>query len=140
MFRCPFGRNQPKISRCQIACSRCKLPTVQQLGDQQHQKDPRSQKLPSTLRLGFLGQYGLIFLECGAEAHTCPWVQQVIAQFSKETGYTISQGILSLQQVWPARRRRWWCILAHPSLGVIPWQEFPQVHPQPMVSSLLGQF
>ena len=32
MFRCPFGRNQPKISRCQIACSRCKLPTVQQVG------------------------------------------------------------------------------------------------------------
>ena len=110
------------------------------LGDQLHQKDPRSQTLPATLRIGFLGQYGLIFLECVAEAHSCPWVQQVISQFSKETGYTICQGVLSLQQVWPARRKRWWCTLAHPSLGVIPWQDFPTVHPQPMVSSVLEQF
>eukprot|EP00435_Cladocopium_sp_Y103_P043937 s1625_g12.t1 len=110
------------------------------LGDQQHQKDPRSQTLPATLRLAFLGQYAVLFLECVAEAQSCEWVQQTLKQFAKETGYCVSQGTLSLQHVWPARRHRWWCTISHPALGAVPWKPFPEVCPPPTISQVLDNF
>ena len=110
------------------------------LGDRRHEADPRSQTLPAVLRLGFLAQFGLIILECVPEAKDCPWVQQTLKQFTKETGYCMCQDVLALQKVWPARRTRWWCILAHPAIGRVPLQPFPEVTPKPMVAHVLQQF
>ena len=137
MFRCPFGRNQPKISRCQIACSRCKLPTVQQVGRPAASEGSTFTEVAINTEIGILRT---VWFDLPGM-----WCRSPHLSVGTTGNCTVFQrnwihGILSLQQVWPARRRRWWCILAHPSLGVIPWQEFPQVHPQPMVSSLLGQF
>ena len=110
------------------------------LGDRRHQEDPRSQTLPGVLRLGFLGQYGLIVLECVSEAKTCPWVQQTLKDFAKETGYHITQDVLHLQQIWPTRRSRWWCVLAHPAIGAVQLKACPEVNPRPMVAHVLQQF
>ena len=110
------------------------------LGDRRHQDDPRSQTLPAALRLGFMNQFGVIILECVPEAHTCPWVQQMLKQFTKETGYCMSQEILHLQQVWPGRRSRWWCVLTHPSIGTVQLRPLPVVQPKPMVANVLQQF
>jgi len=110
------------------------------LGDRRHQDDPRSQTLPAVLRLGFMNQFGVIILECVPEAHTCPWVQQMLKQFTKETGYCMSQEILHLQQVWPGRRSRWWCVVTHPSLGTVQLRPLPVVQPKPMVANVLQQF
>ena len=110
------------------------------LGDQRHQHDPRAQTLPGVLRLGFLGVYGMIVLECVQEALSCAWVQQLLQRFSNLTGYKVTQGVLNLQHVWPARRTRWWCILTHPSLGQIQWEPLPRLNPVPIVADLLDQF
>lgn len=110
------------------------------LGDQRHQHDPRSQTLPGVLRLGFLGVYGMIVLECVQEAFSCAWVQQLLQRFSTQTGYKVTQGVLSLQHLWPARRTRWWCILTHPTLGQVPWEPLPRLNPVPIVADLLDKF
>eukprot|EP00435_Cladocopium_sp_Y103_P008923 s91_g2.t1 len=110
------------------------------LGDQRAEMDPRAQTLPSTLRASFLSQVGFIFLECVDDAMKCQWVQKVISQFAAETGYCVSQGTLSLQQVWPARRQRWWCTLSHPAIGSVPWRPFPEVCPPPTISQVLDNF
>ena len=110
------------------------------LGDRKHQMDSRSKTLPSTLRLGFLGSFAVIVIECVSEAHTCPWVQQILHKFSSQTGYRISQGILHLHQLWPARRTRWWCILTHPTLQQVPWESPPKIPRTPVVADLLDHF
>ena len=79
-------------------------------------------------------------LECVCEAHTCPWVQQVLRKFVELTGYHLTQGELHLQQTWAARRSRWWCVLSHPSLGKISWEPPPKILPMPMVCQLLNQW
>ena len=89
------------------------------LGNRQAGNDPRSRTLPGVLRLGFRARFPVIMLECVCEAHTCPWVQQVLRKFVELTGYHLTQGELYLQQTWAARRSRWWCVLSHPSLGKI---------------------
>ena len=96
--------------------------------------------LPGTLRLGFLCRSGAILLECVAEAHSCPWVQQTIRRFASITGYGISQGVCQLQTLWPAKRNRWWCILTHPALGSVPWVPMPISTAMPIVADVLDQF
>lgn len=110
------------------------------LGDKRQQHDPRSSTLPGVLRLGFLGGFGMIVLECVQEAHTCSWIQQLLHKFSASTGYKVTQGILSLQHVWVARRTRWWCILTHPSLGQVPWEPMPKLNPPPIIADLVDRF
>lgn len=110
------------------------------LGDQLQQFDDRAQTLPGVLRIGFLGRFGAILLECVQEAHECPWVQQVVQRFANATGYYVCQGVHHLHLTWPARRSRWWCLLTHPSIGTIQWIPMPRVTPIPMVVSLLDHF
>ena len=110
------------------------------LGDKQMQHDSRAQTLPSSLRIGFLTRKAVILLECVDAAYTCKWVQDMIQQFVRQTHYHCSQGLLHLQDVWPARRSRWWCLLVHPSIGPIPWKAFPIVQPKPMVIHVLESF
>ena len=110
------------------------------LGDGRAQADVRSATLPGTLRFGFLGRFAIMLLECVAEAGECSWVQTTLAKFTALTGYLMTQGELKLQSVWPARRHRWWCILAHPAIGQIPWSPFPQVQPLPLVAHLIDSF
>ena len=110
------------------------------LGDKQMQNDPRSLTLPSSLKIGFLTRKAIILLECVDDAYTCKWVQGLIEQFVKQSQYRCSQGLLHLQSIWPARRSRWWCLLVHPGVGRICWQEFPSVQPKPMVLNILESF
>eukprot|EP00435_Cladocopium_sp_Y103_P066284 s1305_g28.t1 len=110
------------------------------LGDGKCQADARSATLPGTLRIGFLARFAIILLECVDKAKECVWLQTILKKFTEITGYHMSQGELRLQDVWPARRHRWWCVLSHPSVGQIPWHPFPQVHPIPLVAHVLDCF
>ena len=110
------------------------------LGDKQMQHDHRAQTLPSSLRIGFLLRQNVILLECVDDAYQCEWVQKIVKQFVQQTHYHCCQGILRLQDVWPARRSRWWCLLVHPGIGPIQWYPFPMVQPKPMVVNMLESF
>ena len=110
------------------------------LGDRRHELDQRSMTLPGVLRLGFLCRFGAVILECVDEAHKCAWVQSVIRQFAQMTGYQIAQGVLHLHAIWPTRRSRWWCIITHPALGLVPWIPMPMSTAKPLVADLLDHF
>lgn len=131
----PICQSQAGTIASGIACQ-----PYSKLGDQKHDHDSRSLTLPGVLRLGFLGRFGAIVLECVATASTCPWFQSVLKRFTEITGYRISQGVLNLQTIWPSRRSRWWCILTHPSIGCIPWQPMPTVTTVPIIADLLDRF
>lgn len=110
------------------------------LGDKKMQHDIRAQTLPSSLKVGFLTRKAIILLECVDTAQYCQWVQNMIQQFVQKTHYYCCQGLLNLQDVWPARRSRWWCLLVHPGIGPITWKTFPVVQPKPMVIHVLDSF
>ena len=110
------------------------------LGDQKQQHDTRAETLPRTLRIAHLTRKQIIVLECVDGAMHCKWLQDILHQFVRETGFKIQQGLLHLQQVWPARRTRWWCVLMHSSLGQVQWQSLPSFDPQPTISCLFERF
>ena len=86
------------------------------LGDQRSFQDSRASTLPGTLRAGYLMQCSCIILECVPQVLDDDWVQQVIQSYSETNGHVARQAILSLRQVWTAKRERWWCIIACPAV------------------------
>ena len=55
------------------------------------------------------------FLE---EARHSEWTQRQLASFAGQVEFTLQQTILQLHETWPARRTRWWAILAHAALSI----------------------
>ena len=83
------------------------------MGDRREYGDPRSESFPGTLAMSYyLGSLAVI-LECTSEAMTSEWVQTTLKRFASETGYTLTQNVLSLHRSWPGKRDRWWAVLAH---------------------------
>ena len=95
------------------------------LGDEFSGADPRSKTLPQTLRFGFLTRAPAIILECVAPAKDDAFVQSELRQFCAITGYSMSQCLLQLSEVWASSRPRWWCILLAPDFGSLTLQPFP---------------
>ena len=110
------------------------------LGDQKQQHDARAETLPKTLRIAHLTRKQIVILECVEGAMHSKWFQEILHQFVRETGFKMQQGLLHLQQVWPTRRTRWWCLLTHSSLGLVQWQSLPSFDPQPTLSCLVEKF
>lgn len=110
------------------------------MGDRRAQADARSKPLLHFLRLGFLARFSILIIERVSEALTCPWFQSVLKEFCQRTHYWLQQGILNLQDVWPARRKRFWATLTHPFLGRCTWDDLPTVVPTPVVAHVLDAF
>ena len=111
-----------------------------QLGDGAAELDSRAQSLPSTLRAAYLLSAPILILECVEQAMTQPWFQSMLQQFTQQTGYSLAQTVLHLDQIWVAKRSRWWCILVHPSLGQLEIPPLPRLEKQPVVGDLLQDF
>lgn len=95
------------------------------LGDQKEQHDERSRSLPGLLRAAYMLSSLVVLVECTPEAQGSPWVQQCIREFVELTGYNCRQTTLHLHSLWPARRSRWWAVIAHPSVAL------PELAPLP---------
>ena len=89
------------------------------LGDGKSGQDPRSSTLPATLILSYLLRAMVIVIECVGPAQTDPFVNHHINNFCSKTRFLRSDCLLELQDVWPSRRSRWWCILSAPAIGKI---------------------
>ena len=125
------------------------------LGDSKGPLDSRARSMPAVLLAGHLYQAPWILLECVTQAGQHPYVQDLLATFAKECGYTVSQVDLELSQVWVASRSRWWCLLLRGNYGRChlhawkahgPWHKVgdvfkcPQVSPEELGQLLLTQF
>ena len=107
------------------------------LGDRRGQEDARSKSLQSVLSAAFYLQCFILILECVAPAGTNQWVQQELQHFQEVTGFVCTQVVLKLDDVWPCRRERWWCILSSPVIGCIPIDPWPVLPTIPSIDHLI---
>ena len=110
------------------------------LGDQKAFEDDRSKSMPGALVAIHLLQIPLAVLECTPAIMQSSEAQSMLHKFSIQTGRTIQQKLLSLHTFWPARRQRWWAIIAHPSLHIQPIPEIPPLVFQPSLLHLMPKF
>ena len=89
------------------------------LGDGRSGMDPRSSSLPATLSIAYLLRAMVVVIECVGPAQNDPFVNHHINNFCSKTKFHRSDCLLELQDVWPSRRGRWWCILFAPAIGKI---------------------
>ena len=107
------------------------------LGDQLHGNDARAQTLPYGLFASYLLQKELIVLECVTGAATSGFVQKCLEYHISMTKYERSETMMDLGDLWPAARKRWWCVLMHGSFGKITFRQFPEISPKPTIHNLL---
>eukprot|EP00438_Fugacium_kawagutii_P030607 Skav228344 [mRNA] locus=scaffold1898:179506:184119:+ [translate_table: standard] len=107
------------------------------LGDQRGQHDPRAQSLPGSLMMGYFLNKGVMVLECTKEANDSSWVQDVLRDFSQQTGYHVEQKVLDLHWILPTRRTRWWAVLTHPSM---PFACIPSLPSLPFIPAVIHMF
>eukprot|EP00435_Cladocopium_sp_Y103_P063425 s39_g25.t1 len=108
-------------------------------GDQLGQHDNRSRSLTSVLAAGFFLQCFIMILECVKPAGSNEWVQQQLKHFCDVTGFEKTEVVLRLDDVWPAKRERWWCLLTSPLIGAIQVQPWPRLSSLPAVDHLIPQ-
>ena len=109
------------------------------LGDGKSGSDPRAQSLPGTLNAAFLLRSVVIVLECVDNAQQDAFVKHHVQQFARATGFSCTEQILALQDIWPGRRVRWWCVLTAPSIGPIRIRPFPKQMDVPTIRHLIPQ-
>ena len=97
------------------------------LGDKRSGMDTRASTLPATLAAAHYLRAVVIILECVAPAGEDGYVRWQIDQFCQRTNFGRSEVILNLQDVWPSKRQRWWCVLSAPALGKLELQPFVQM-------------
>lgn len=110
------------------------------LGDMKEGDDERSSTLSFGLYCGYLLQMGLIVMECTPKAPSSRFVKVCLQYFEEVTGFTKSEALLELADIWPSRRRRWWCILNHPAFGKIHINPMPKLSKPPVISDVLPAF
>ena len=121
---CVVGEMWTRVPGPAGICSGFSCQPFSAYGDQRAQRDPRSGTLPGTLRAAHWLQAPFVLLECVCPAGQHEWVRTVVADFCRETGFARTEVQLDTAQVWPCYRKRWWCLLTHPTLGSFqlqPW-------------------
>ena len=109
------------------------------LGDMKEQHDSRSDSCPGAILMGYWLGSLMTILECTPQAHQSAWVQTMLKEFSEETHCKVFQTVLSLHTVWPSKRDRWWCIIAHPALELRDIPDMPSFRFEPGVLHLMCQ-
>eukprot|EP00438_Fugacium_kawagutii_P015087 Skav214578 [mRNA] locus=scaffold57:195327:199849:+ [translate_table: standard] len=110
------------------------------LGDGRQAEDPRSKSFPAMLKAQYMTQTPVLVLECTPAAFESPWVQNTLAQYSAQSGYVVQQRLLDISPIWPSKRKRWWCTVTHPELGVQPVPDFPAMPFAPSLNHLFPAF
>ena len=109
--RTVMGLWDAKPGDCTLAAGVACQP-YSRLGDRRSYLDERAGTLPGTLKAGYFMQSSCAILECVPQVLEDSWVQQVLREYAQVMGHVCTQTVLSLHQVWAARRERWWCVVA----------------------------
>lgn len=81
-------------------------------GDQRGFDDPRALTLVHGLQAAYLLRASFVLLECTPMVETFPEVVKHLQVFAEAMDFDWASQILHLDLAWPARRTRWWCLLA----------------------------
>ena len=107
------------------------------LGDHGKTADPRSATFVATLQAAFFLRAHTVVLECVEGAGQDPNIQHRLRQFCQVTNFRMAQVTLSLQDVMPAKRNRWWCVLTDPLTAVPTLRPLPRLDDPPVLSDVL---
>ena len=110
------------------------------LGDGGRSADPRSGCLGAVLEASFWLKAHSILLECVDGAGADQEVQSLIQQFCQRTQFRQAQINLRLDQLCPAKRDRWWCLLINPTLPGMHLRPLPCLPVQPTLGDVLPVF
>lgn len=110
------------------------------LGDNKQGQDERSATLTYGLYAAYLLQMKVVIMECVPNALQSKFVKVGIQHYTNHTDVFRSDEVLELSDLWPSHRRRWWCILAHPSIGKIVMSPLPKLPQMPTMSDLMPKF
>lgn len=94
-------------------------------GDRRGMQDSRAVSLPKAILTGWLLQSPVIMLECVAEIEQNKEVQDLLKAACQEGGYHMCQKVLRLQDIWCARRERWFCVLSALPIGPVRLDDLP---------------
>ena len=110
------------VNRSHILSAGISCQPFSALGDGRQGEDPRSESFTGTMMMGFYLGCIMFLLECTKEAYSSGWIQEQLSCFSQQTGYQVQQTVLHLHEMWPAKRTRWWAVVAHAAfpVGAIP--------------------
>ena len=89
-----------------------------ELGGRRQGNDAKASSLPGVPRVGYLLQASFVLLECVSPATTSDFVRANLEAFQKVTRFRACDVFLDLQDVWPAKRNRWWRLLVPSHLPI----------------------
>eukprot|EP00438_Fugacium_kawagutii_P029116 Skav233713 [mRNA] locus=scaffold2120:164991:169655:+ [translate_table: standard] len=107
------------------------------LGDQGSGSDERSSSLTGLLEAAYWLQSPMVVLECVEPCHRDAFFQCEVSKFCQETGFVRTDLTLKLEDIWPAKRMRLWCVLMHPSIGEVKVAQVPQNFGLQKISQLI---
>ena len=108
-------------------------------GDRKGGQDIRSMTLPWGLWTAYMLGCPLVVLECVADAPKYPFVKLALQQFEEVSHHVKSEVVLELNNLLPARRERWWCVLSAAWIGRVTLPELPALASRPTVSDMFEQ-
>jgi len=110
------------------------------LGDGKKLQDGRAATLHHVLRCSFFARAHSILLECVCEAGRDPNAQATLKQWCSITGFRKQQINLYLEDLWPSKRQRWWCLLTSPVFSPPMLKPLPKLPVAPAVKDLMPIF
>ena len=113
-------------------------PPFSQMGDQRGFDDARAQTLLHGLDLAYLLRASFLLLECTPMVETFAAVVEALESFSKVVGLKWQSQILHLDETWPCRRTRWWCLMVPPEINKhLSLQDLPRVPSLQTIAAIL---
>eukprot|EP00438_Fugacium_kawagutii_P029675 Skav211479 [mRNA] locus=scaffold2188:30360:32612:- [translate_table: standard] len=85
-------------------------------GDQLGFADERALTFIAGLDAAYLLNCSFVILECTPKVESFSEVVQSLDSFARAMGFRWSSQILHLDESWPVRRTRWWCVLCPPDI------------------------
>ena len=110
------------------------------LGDKQGFRDSRACSLHHTLRTAYFCRAHGLLLECVTEAGHDKSVIGLIQAWCKCTGFHMHSTDLRLEDFWPSKRHRWWCLILNPAVKAFELRSLPRQVKQPVVNDLVPFF
>ena len=123
-----------------VVCSGIACQPHSILGDRRGMNDPRSDSLPKTLVVSWMMQAAVLILECTPEILRDPAAQEMLRQYTIDTGYRMAQGIVKLGNAWCSRRDRWIAVLTAPVVHPCEIVDLPVLDSIRVVADLIPEF
>ena len=111
-----------------------------EIGDRKQEVDHSASTLPFGLLAAFLLQKDITVLEGMPDEASSPFVQKCLDYHVHAVKADRSETIMELNDLWPAKRRRWWTIITKGEFGRVTVPPLPALPLTPTIHGVLADF